>query len=145
MGRSSDLINTWRNNSGEVLCFENENGFPASKRRIALPHTAFDNLFQPTIWHPEVYAFSIFPHERGKIFLYLYREKEWSIKILNRIKVALLESGHYPGRPTDFRDVRVSLVSHFSIFYKVEEEMIIIVGLWDNRRNPDDLHANLET
>jgi hypothetical protein len=39
---------------------------------------------------------------------------------------------------------RVSLVSHFSIFYKVREEEIIIVGLWDNRRNPDDLHKNLE-
>lgn len=28
---------------------------------------------------------------------------------------------------------------------KVLEEEIIIVGIWDNRRNPDDLHANLET
>jgi toxin YoeB len=63
---------------------------------------------------------------------------------LFRIKVALLQSGHYMGKPTDFTDVRVSLVSHFSIFYKVREEEIIIVGLWDNRRNPDDLHKNLE-
>ncbi len=35
-------------------------------------------------------------------------------------------------------------VSHFSIFYKVGEEQIVIVGIWDNRRNPDDLHKNLE-
>lgn len=63
---------------------------------------------------------------------------------LFRIKVALLESGHYLGKPTDFQDVRVSLVNHFSIFYKVREDEIIIVGLWDNRRNPDDLHKNLE-
>ena len=63
---------------------------------------------------------------------------------LFRIKVALLESGHYLGKPTDFEDVRVSLVSHFSIFYKVTEEEIIIVGIWDNRRNPDDLHKNIE-
>jgi hypothetical protein len=40
--------------------------------------------------------------------------------------------------------VRVSLVSHFSIFYKVQDKEIIIVGVWDNRRNPEDLHANLE-
>jgi toxin YoeB len=40
---------------------------------------------------------------------------------LFRIKVALLQSGHYLGKPTDFKDVRVSLVSHFSIFYKVGE------------------------
>jgi len=63
---------------------------------------------------------------------------------LFRIKVALLQSGHYLGKPTDFKDVRVSLVSHFSIFYKVGDEIIIVVGIWDNRRNPDDLHRNLE-
>ena len=63
---------------------------------------------------------------------------------LFRIKVALFQSGHYLGKPTDFKDVRVSLVSHFSIFYKVGDEEIIIVGIWDNRRNPDDLHKNLE-
>jgi plasmid stabilization system protein ParE len=63
---------------------------------------------------------------------------------LFRIKVALFQSGRYLGKPTDFKDVRVSLVSHFSIFYKVGDEEIIIVGIWDNRRNPDDLHKNLE-
>lgn len=63
---------------------------------------------------------------------------------LFRIKVALLQSGHYLGKPTDFKDVRVSLVNHFSIFYKVGAEEIIIVGMWDNRRNPDDLYRNLE-
>jgi plasmid stabilization system protein ParE len=63
---------------------------------------------------------------------------------LFRIKVALLQSGHYLGKPTDFKNVRVSLVSHFSIFYTVGDEEIIIVGIWDNRRNPDDLHKNLE-
>ncbi len=72
--------------------------------------------------------------------------KTYSKKLsgLFKRKVALLQSGHYLGRPTDFKDVRVSLVSHFSIFYKVQEEEIIIVGIWDNRRNPDDLHKNLE-
>ncbi len=66
------------------------------------------------------------------------------LSTLFRIKVALLQSGHYLGKPTDFNDVRVSLVSHFSIFYKVRDEEIVIVGIWDNRRNPDDLHKNLE-
>jgi hypothetical protein len=58
--------------------------------------------------------------------------------------VALLESDHYLGKPTDFKDVRVSLVSHFSIFYKVGQDQIIIVGIWDNRRDPEDLHLNLD-
>ncbi|MHA4807581.1 type II toxin-antitoxin system RelE/ParE family toxin [Flavitalea flava] len=63
---------------------------------------------------------------------------------LFRKKVSLLESEHYLGKPTDFENVRVSLVSHFSIFYKLDQDQIIIVGLWDNRRNPDDLLKNLE-
>ena len=63
---------------------------------------------------------------------------------LFKLKAALLQTGRYLGKPTDFKDVRVSLVSHFSIFYKVKGEEIIIVGLWDNRRNPDDLYKNLE-
>jgi plasmid stabilization system protein ParE len=61
-----------------------------------------------------------------------------------RAKVALLESQHYMGKPTNFENVRVSLVSYFSIFYKVLADKIIIVGIWDNRRNPEDLYKNLE-
>lgn len=63
---------------------------------------------------------------------------------LLRIKVSLLEAEHYLGKPSDFENVRVTLVSHFSIFYKVTETAIVVVGIWDNRRNPDDLHKNLE-
>jgi plasmid stabilization system protein ParE len=63
---------------------------------------------------------------------------------LFRIKVSLLATNNYIGKPTDFENVRVSLVSHFSIFYKINSSEILIVGIWDNRRNPDDLHQNLE-
>ena len=66
------------------------------------------------------------------------------LSALFREKVELLKSQHYIGKPTDFKDVRSTLVSHFSIFYKVEADEIIIVGIWDNRRNPDDLRTNLE-
>jgi len=63
---------------------------------------------------------------------------------LFRKKVALLQSEHYLGKPTDFKDVRVSLVSHFSLFYKVSNDDIIIVGIWDNKRDPGALRKNLE-
>lgn len=59
-------------------------------------------------------------------------------------KIALISSEHYLGKPTDFENVRVSLVENFSLFYKVDSNNIIIVGIWDNRRNPKDLHENLE-
>lgn len=63
---------------------------------------------------------------------------------LFRKKVALLKSEHYQGKPTDFENIRVSLVNNFSLFYKINKNNIIIVGIWDNRRNPEDLHKNLE-
>ena len=64
---------------------------------------------------------------------------------LFREKVALLLSEHYHGKPTDFKDVRVSLVNNFSLFYKADKDTITIVGIWDNRRNPNDLHKSLES
>ena len=63
---------------------------------------------------------------------------------LIRKKVRLIQSKSYMGKPTDFENVRVSLISHFSLFYKVNKDNIIIVGIWDNRRNPEGLHQNLE-
>lgn len=59
-------------------------------------------------------------------------------------KIELLKSQHYSGKPTDFDDVRATLVNHFTIFYKIAEEEIIIAGIWDNRRNPDDLYKNID-
>ena len=59
-------------------------------------------------------------------------------------KIALISSEQYLGKPTDFENVRVSLVEKLSLFYKVESNNIIIVGIWDNRRNPKDLLENLE-
>ena len=66
------------------------------------------------------------------------------LSILFKEKIELLKSQSYIGKPTDFKDVRGTLVNHFTIFYKITASQIIIVGIWDNRRNPEDLHKNLE-
>jgi len=74
------------------------------------------------------------------------RSKAYSLKlsVLFKEKIELLKSQNYLGKPTDFDELRGTLVNHFTIFYKITESHIIIVGIWDNRRNPDDLHKNLE-
>lgn len=66
------------------------------------------------------------------------------LSILFKEKIQLLKLQSYIGKPTDFDEVRGTLVNHFTIFYKITFDQIIIVGIWDNRRNPDDLHKNLE-
>jgi plasmid stabilization system protein ParE len=87
--------------------------------------------------------------ERREILSYWIkhnRSNTYSKKLskLFKNKIALLQIEQYLGKPTDFSTVRVSLVNHFSIFYKITAEEIIIVGIWDNRRNPADLRENLE-
>lgn len=73
------------------------------------------------------------------------KSKTYSRKLSKQFKerTAYLSEYNYTGKVTDFKDVRVTLIAHFSIFYKIKTNEIIIVGLWDNRRNPDDLQKNL--
>jgi len=66
------------------------------------------------------------------------------LSVLLREKISLIKSQTYIGKPTDFKDVRATLISHFTIFYKINTDEIIIVGIWDNRRNPEDLLKNLD-
>ncbi len=74
------------------------------------------------------------------------KSKTYSRKLSKqfRARAAYLSKNNYLGKPTDFKDVRVTFVSHFSLFYKITDVEIIVVGLWDNRRNPEDLLENLE-
>lgn len=74
------------------------------------------------------------------------RSKRYSRKLSKqfRARAQYLSRYNYIGKSTDFEDVKVTFMAHFSMFYKVTETEIIIVGLWDNRRNPEDLRKNLE-
>jgi toxin YoeB len=47
-------------------------------------------------------------------------------------------------RVTDFPEVRVAPMGHFSIYYKITDTSIIISAFWDNRQNPKKLLEILE-
>src|SRR5690606_12050256 len=61
-----------------------------------------------------------------------------------RKRIKYLVEFNYLGKPTDFKDHRVTAAGHFSIFYKVQTDRIIITSIWDNRQDPDDLQKMLE-
>ncbi len=42
-------------------------------------------------------------------------------------------------RSTNFKDFRVSVLGNFSIYYRVNDEQIIIAAFWDNRQDPKKL------
>ena len=48
----------------------------------------------------------------------------------------------YPnlGKQTDVGSrVRVKSIKHFDLFYKISDNEIIVLSIWDTRRNPDDV------
>ena len=47
-------------------------------------------------------------------------------------------------KKTDFKDVRVTSLGNFSLFYQVYDEEIIITAFWDNRQDPERLLKILE-
>ena len=42
-------------------------------------------------------------------------------------------------RNSDYPNTRVAAMGHFSIFYKIESEIIYITAFWDNRQDPKKL------
>jgi hypothetical protein len=42
-------------------------------------------------------------------------------------------------KSANFADTRVAPLGHFSLFYKVTENKIIVTAFWDSRQNPEDL------
>lgn len=46
---------------------------------------------------------------------------------------------------TDFPQTRNAVLGHFSILYKVSDNSLIIMAIWDNRDNPDKLLSLMNT
>ena len=66
----------------------------------------------------------------------VYAEKLIGL-ITERTKVISLHPEAF--KLSDFNDVRVSSLGHFSIYYKYNHNAIIIMAFWDNRQDPKDL------
>ena len=47
---------------------------------------------------------------------------------------------NYIGKETEDEKTRVYLSGSYSIFYEIANEGIMILCVWDNRRNPDSLN-----
>jgi toxin YoeB len=82
--------------------------------------------------------------QRNHIFEYWNNRNqstEYSKKVRLKIKDRIETLKNYPksGKKTNFGDVRVSALGHFSILYKSDESKITIVAFWDNRQDPKKL------
>ena len=82
-------------------------------------------------------------HERKEILLYWKKHNQslaFSRKLNELFKKAVQLIRAHPkiGRKTDIENVRIKLVRDYLLFYEEREDEIIILSIWDNRRNPDE-------
>jgi len=54
-----------------------------------------------------------------------------------------LQTNNFLGIKTSDSEVRVLIKGTFSIFYELKEEEILVLVIWDSRRNPDELKKYL--
>ena len=65
-----------------------------------------------------------------------YAEK--LIKLTSK-QVKLILSNPLLFKKASFPDTHVSVMGHFSVFYKITKDLLIITAFWDNRQDPKKL------
>jgi len=64
----------------------------------------------------------------------------YSFKLNNRINHSLRLIAKYPniGLATDYDSVRCLITSDYQIIYEVFDQLILVIMVWDSKRNPED-------
>jgi plasmid stabilization system protein ParE len=82
-------------------------------------------------------------HDRIKILDYWNKRigtKTYSKKLEKSFRKSVNHLLKYPeiGRKLNESELRYLIKDHYQIFYKIHDEEIRILHIWDSRRNPDD-------
>jgi plasmid stabilization system protein ParE len=64
---------------------------------------------------------------------------EYSIKLYQKVKSALLVLSRYPesGKLTEKNGIRAKIVRDYYVFYSYDYENLVVVGMSDMRREPE--------
>lgn len=62
--------------------------------------------------------------------------------ISDRIQIILKHPEIF--KPTTYLETRESAMGHFSLFYKVNDDKLIITAFWDNRQDPKHLLKEIQ-
>lgn len=70
----------------------------------------------------------------------------YSLKLLDEVEKNLNGILKHPERSPEsaFPNTRVAAMNHYSIFYKISENEIIVTAFWDNRQDPKRLNETLK-
>lgn len=73
---------------------------------------------------------------------YIQRNKNstYSKKLNADIKksIKLISRNPFIGIKTDFETVRALITGNYQIIYEIFDQLVLIIMIWDCRRNPDD-------
>jgi addiction module RelE/StbE family toxin len=88
-------------------------------------------------------------NDRKEIFEYWNNRNKsttYSKKLNRLIKNSLQLISKYPliGKKTDKENIRVKILKDYLIIYEVTEKQIIVLTIWDCRKNPEDLERLLK-
>lgn len=53
--------------------------------------------------------------------------------------IALVANHSSIGKPSQIEDIKIKIVKDYLMIYEDTPELIIILTIWDSRRNPEDL------
>lgn len=80
---------------------------------------------------------------RSILEYWLHRNQSptYSLKLLrlSNEKADLIAKNPLTYKAADFPDTHVSTLGHFSLFYKITDDSIVITAFWDNRQDPKKL------
>lgn len=70
--------------------------------------------------------------------------KTYSLRLNQQIRKSVLRLKFHPfiGKQTEYELIRELSESHYKIIYQIAGKEIVILMVWDNRQNPDDLKIN---
>jgi plasmid stabilization system protein ParE len=82
--------------------------------------------------------------QRRSILEYWFQRNQsptYSLKLLrlSNEKANLIAENPLIYKAAEFPDTHVAAMGHFSIFYKISDDAIIITAFWDNRQDPKEL------
>jgi plasmid stabilization system protein ParE len=86
-------------------------------------------------------------NDRREIMEYWFNRtgsKNYSRKLAHQFREATryISQHNYLGRATNLENVRVTVIGHYLLFYRLSENLLEVISLFDSRQNPAKL--NLE-
>lgn len=61
------------------------------------------------------------------------------LNVLFNKSIDLIANHSSIGRPTQIKNVKIKVIKDYQLIYEDSPEFIIILTIWDSRRNPEEL------